>query len=97
MPNKRGSVGRNILKSSPGVNSYNGKESGVKKTMPRISLSKEKIATRIINSTNGTSEKRYCSVTIKKAFSAIKSAENPYTHNMLLRSGKAMPFFVYYQ
>lgn len=57
-PNKRGSVGRNILKSNPGINSYKGSESGVKKTIPKISLSREKIATRIIKRAKGTNENR---------------------------------------
>jgi hypothetical protein len=96
-PKSKGSVGRNILKSRPGTNSYNGRESGVNKTIPNKSLSKAKIAIVITTNTSGIKENKYCSFAIKYTLSAINSTETTYTHIILLLLGKAKPFFVYCQ
>lgn len=63
-PKSKGSVGRNILKSSPGIISYNGRESGVNKTIPNKSLSKAKMAIITTTNTNGINENKYFSFAI---------------------------------
>ena len=53
IPNSNGSVGKNMSKASPCVNSESGNESGVQKTTRYKSLSKAKIAIKIIPKISG--------------------------------------------